>query len=79
MIQGIYSIKDEKVGYLQIMQDTNDMTALRNFDYAINREDSLYKANKSDFRLYKLGTFDTVTGEIVLEPTQDLLADGSSI
>lgn len=79
MITGIYCVKDEKVGFLQVMQDTNDMTALRNFEYAMNKEDSLYKVNKADFRLYKLGTFDTLTAEIVLESTPTLLASADSL
>lgn len=79
MIQGIYVIKDEKVGFLQVTQDVNDMTALRNFEYAMNRPDSLYQANKADFRLYKLGSFDTLTGEVVLESTPSLLASADSL
>lgn len=78
MMQGIYSVRDDKVGFLQLMQDTNDATALRNFEFAVTKPDSLYVANKADFRLFKLGTFDTLTGEIVLEPTPTLLATGDS-
>lgn len=78
MIQGIYVVKDEKVGFLQVMQDSNDATAMRNFEFAMTKADSMYSANKADFRLYKLGTFDTLTAEIVLEPTPTLLVSADS-
>lgn len=78
MIQGIYVVKDEKVGFLQVMQDTNDATAMRNFEFAVTKADSMYAANKADFRLYKLGAFDTLTAEIVLEPTPTLLVSADS-
>lgn len=79
MIVGIYCIKDEKVGFLQVMQDSNDMTALRNFEFAMNRDDTMFNMNKADFRLYKLGTFDTLTAEIVLESTPLLIASADSL
>lgn len=78
MMQGIYVVKDEKVGFLQVMQDTNDATAIRNFEFAVTKADSMFAANKADFRLYKLGTFDTLTAEIVLESTPTLLVSADS-
>lgn len=78
MIQGIYVVKDEKVGFLQVMQDSNDATAMRNFEFAVTKSDSMFAANKADFRLYKLGTFDTLTAEIVLESTPTLLVSADS-
>lgn len=78
MMQGIYVVKDEKVGFLQVMQDTNDATAIRNFEFAVTKADSMFAANKADFRLYKLGTFDTLTAEVVLEPTPTLLVSADS-
>lgn len=79
MIYGIYAIKDEKVGFLQIMQDSNDFTAIRNFNFAMSRPDSLYQANKGDFKLYKLACFDSITGELDLLPSMQMIADGSAL
>ena len=79
MIHGIYVIKDEKVGFLNVMQDSNDFSAVRNFRFAMNRPDSLYQANKSDFKLYKIGTFDTISGMIEIFDTLQLVADGASL
>lgn len=79
MTYGLYTMKDEKIGYLQVMQDVNDYTAIRNFTHAITAEGSLSNANKSDFKLYKLGNFDNISGEIVLCATPELLCDGGSL
>ena len=79
MIYGVYAIKDEKVGYLQLMQDSNDFTASRNFKYAISRPESLYFANRTDFKLYKFGTFDSERGEFDVYPTPQLMADGANV
>ena len=73
MINGLYVIKDEKIGFLQVQQDSNDYTAQRNFTFAMSRPESLYMANKKDFSLWKVGTFDTVSGEVTLEPQLKLL------
>ena len=79
MTYGLYVIKDEKVGFLQVMQDTNDETALRNFNYAISKPDSLYNHSRSDFSLYKLGVFDSLTAEIILESTPKMIVSGNQI
>lgn len=76
MIYGLYVIKDEKVGFMQIMQDINDMTALRNFEFAMTARDDIYSHFDSDFKLYKLGTFDNLTGELV-PCDMELLATGN--
>ena len=62
MIYGLYAIKDEKIGFLQVMQDNNDLTALRNFQHAMTRKDTMYNDFKQDFKLYKVGEFDSVDG-----------------
>lgn len=79
MIYGLYTMRDEKVGYLQVTQDVNDYTAIRNFIHAITAEGSLFNANKSDFKLYKLGEFDSGSGEVVLCTTIELLCDGGTL
>ena len=73
MINGLYVIKDEKVGFLQVQQDTNDLTAKRNFNFAMTQPDTLYYNNRKDFSLWKVGTFDTVTGEVILEDSLSLV------
>lgn len=76
MIYGLYVMKDEKVGFMQVQQDLNDYTAERNFKYALSQKNTLYDYASSDFSLWKVGTFDSVTGETVLEPQLKLLCRG---
>lgn len=77
MIYGIYSIKDEKTGFMPVTVDTNDKTAIRNFSFAVNKPDSLLKSNSNDFSLWKLGEFDTDTG--MLDPCKSELVDAASV
>lgn len=79
MIYGLYCMKDEKVGYLTVTQDVNDYAAMRNFKYSISKSDSFAAFSKNDFKLYKMGTFDNISGEIVLESSPTLLLSGDSL
>ena len=79
MIYGLYCMKDERVGYLTVTQDVNDYAAMRNFKYSVSKSDSFGYFCKNDFKLFKLGTFDNNSGEIVLEPTPTLLLSGDSL
>lgn len=79
MIYGLYCMKDEKVGYMTITQDVNDYAAMRNFKYSVSKSDSFGNFCKNDFKLYKMGIFDNISGEITLEPTPTLLLSGDSL
>nr|QJB21064.1 MAG: nonstructural protein [Microvirus sp.] len=79
MIYGLYCMKDEKVGYLTVTQDVNDYSAMRNFRYSVSKSDSFAAFSRNDFKLFKLGTFDSNSGEIVLESTPALLLSGDSL
>lgn len=68
MIYGLYAIRDAKSGYLSVTMDTNDYTARRNFENACNRSGSLFASHPSDFDFYRVGSFDTDSGNI--EPVQ---------
>lgn len=67
MIYGMYSVKDLKTGYLPPTFDLNDLSAMRNFEHACMNEDSLFFTHPSDYQLFKVGTFDTETSDIVNE------------
>lgn len=53
MINGLYVIKDEKVGFLQVQQDSNDFSAKRNFNFAMSQPNSLFEFNKKIFHYGK--------------------------
>lgn len=67
MIYGVYSIKDIKSGYLPPTYDMNDLCSQRNFEHACQNPDSLFFTHPSDYQLWKIGTFDTETGEYLCD------------
>ena len=72
MIFGIYAIKDAKSSFMPCTVDTNDATAIRNFEHAVRQPDSLLASHPNDFALYKVGAFDNTTGVVTpsVEPIQ---------
>lgn len=64
---GIYVIRDSVTGYMTPTFDMNDTSAMRNFRYAMSKSDSVMSANKSDFSLYRIGSYDSESGEIRYE------------
>lgn len=77
MIFGIYSIKDAKSSFMPCTVDTNDATAIRNFENAVRQPGSLLASHPNDFSLFKLGTYDDTSGSLfpVVPPT--LLCDAA--
>lgn len=63
---GIYSIKDKLTGFMNITLDQNDYSAIRNFEHAVTRVDSLFYSHPEHYSLYKLGWFYTSDGVIEL-------------
>lgn len=68
MKNGIYSIKDVKVGFMSPFVQPNDLCALRGFKDAIN-DSKPNQVNRypEDMELWKLGEMDDITGVIVPE------------
>jgi len=65
---GIYSVYDLKARtYCRPFYSTNDETALRDFSSAVNDSVSDLSRHPSDFSLFKLATFQDVTGLITVE------------
>lgn len=55
---------DSKSGFLGISLDHSDQTAIRNFKSATLSSGSLLNQFPEDYRLFKVGEFDTETGQI---------------
>lgn len=65
MIKGLYAVYDKMTGFMPVSTQENDQVAIRNFGYDVQSIDrNIINANPEDFNLQKLGTFDTLTGEI---------------
>ena len=62
MKTNMYSIKDDLIGYGVPFATDNDAVAMSYFHSAVVQENSIYSLNKSHFNLYKVGTFDTESG-----------------
>ena len=60
-------MRDEFSGFIQPTFEMSDNIAMRNFSFAINKKDTLLYANPKHFDLYRLGSFDTETGELIPE------------
>lgn len=79
MIYGVFAIRDLKTGFLSPTLDQNGDSAIRNFEHAIMRADSLFFTHPSDYSLHRIGDFDTDTGLItpVIPPVH--LVDASAL
>lgn len=68
MILDFYAVKDELANrFLSPNLMNNEELAKRQFKTQINNIE-LWKDNASDFSLFKLGTFNDETGEIIYKP-----------
>lgn len=62
---GLYSLRD-RLGdvFRSVTVDTNDMTARRNFAYAVNNSPELLFQSK-DLELCKIAEFDAHSGQVI--------------
>jgi len=62
----MYSIKDSKIpAYTQVFTAVSDGIACRQMKNLIDRDTEGYGKFVNDYSLYKVGTFDGQTGEVV--------------
>lgn len=76
---GVYSIEDIKTGFITPTCDNNDASAIRNFSSAVMQSDGILFTHAEDFRLFKIGEFDSDTGSILPVVPIVHLADGSDV
>lgn len=77
MTYNLYSVHDAKTGFSAPFLDSTDESAARGFSFAFAKADNLYSFAPADFRLYRIGTFDTSSGKVnSCVPVH--VADGSS-
>lgn len=78
MIYNLYSMHDDKTGFMAPTMDMNDESAIRNFNHAVVTSDGILYTHASDFALYRIGSFDTDHGVLDLCVPIVRLADGSA-
>lgn len=64
MVYNVYTVKDHKSWFSQIWNDINDETAKRGFSQMMSNPDNVMGFNPQDFDLFKIGTFDSETGQL---------------
>lgn len=77
MIFGVYMMRDEAADlFLQLTQDMNDATAMRNFEQAMSNKNSVMNFRPGDFSLWKIGEFDNQSGVLKAVPATKLMHGG---
>lgn len=71
MLKFVYAIRDYKVGYTNLVVEENEAVAVRNLKLALRNPDTLFYNEPKDFALFRLGTYNTETGDIV--PNEPIL------
>lgn len=64
MKYGIYSVRDKLTGYMNISLERSDALAQRSFGIIVGDSNSIISCNPGDYDLYRLGSFDTDSGDI---------------
>lgn len=64
MTYGIYSVRDNKVGFGAPFVDMSNQTAIRGFAFAVNQKSEVMSFAPEDYDLYRVGSFDTEKGEV---------------
>lgn len=68
MKYGIFALKDKKVGFMNPFVQLNDEVAERTVKVGAMSDDAMTHNCPEDFELWKLGTYNSETGEIYAEP-----------
>lgn len=79
MIINIYSMRDLKGSFIAPHVDMNDQMAIRNFSFAVNNNHDIMGFAPQDFQLYRVGQFDSITGEIHPVIPVELVTDGAQV
>lgn len=65
MIMDVYAIKDKKVRFMSLFTQANEEVAKRNFKNTVANTEM--KLDPADYELWKLGTYNDLTGSIMPE------------
>ena len=71
----IYDVSEQRYGIP--MAQTNDATAMRGFAHEAMKPDSIWNSHPQDFILYKVGVFNSGTGEITAYPAPERICSAT--
>lgn len=74
---GFYCVKDDFLGFQTPFCSMSDEAAIRDFDMMVSKEGTIFNIHRENFNLYRLGTFDSESGEV--ENKSEFLIAGTSI
>lgn len=78
MILRMYSIHDSLTGFMTPVLEQNDPSAMRNFSMACQQGQSLMSYRPSDFTLYHIADFDSISGELLPQVPAEVVCRGDS-
>lgn len=78
MIFEMYSIKDNKTGYMQPTLEMSEETAVRKFAHLLADSTALISFASEDFDLYRIGEFNSDSG-IVTPITPEFVTNGIAL
>lgn len=71
----VYCIKDDITGFMQPWCEHSDDSAVRQFEMVIKKEGSMFALHPEQFNLFKIGVFDTESGDI--EKCMEFIQNGA--
>ena len=75
----VYSMRDIKSDFMAPTYSSNDAVAMRNFESAIEQSHDVLFTHRSDFQLFRIGSFDTDTGVLTPEKVPILFKAGTDV
>lgn len=79
MVIGLFSMKDNLNGFMNCFPEQNSDMAKRGFLHGLAnaQPDSLFYSNPQDYSLFRVGDFDTDSGQIIAYPTPEFIVGGT--
>lgn len=76
----VFAIRDFKTGFLSPTCEANAPAAVRNFEHACARSDSLFFSHPEDYALYRIGEYDTDSGVISpISPVEEIMTASQAL
>ena len=75
----LYSFRDVKTSFGQPFCEQSDEAAKRGFSFAVNNPEGIMNFAPTDFELYRIGTFNAVSGQLEPEQVPVFIVNGSSV
>lgn len=75
----LYSVRDTKAGFDFPFPERSDVTAVRTFQYQVNKVGTQMNMFPKDYDLYKVGEYDVDKGVVFPEKVPVLVVNGTNV